>query len=110
LTQPVGTGGFLVSAFDYIKKGANESQIDRFKQNNLFGIEQEPEVVALAVVNMIFRGDGKNNIIEGNCFVKWLVPNTNNGVPTGKYSDLPSSDGSQVVTKVLMNPPIRVKK
>jgi len=104
-----GTGGFLVSAFDYIKKGANESQIDRFKQNNLFGIEQEPEVVALAVVNMIFRGDGKNNIIEGNCFVKWLVPNTNNGVPTGKYSDLPSSDGSQVVTKVLMNPPFALK-
>lgn len=104
-----GTGGFLVSAFDYIKRGANESQIDRFKQNNLFGVEQEPEVVALAVVNMIFRGDGKNNIIEGNCFAKWLVPSTNNGVPTAKYSAAPSPDGSQVVTKVLMNPPFALK-
>ncbi len=104
-----GTGGFLVSAFDYIKRGANESQIDRFKQNNLFGVEQEPEVVALAVVNMIFRGDGKNNIIEGNCFAKWLVPSTNNGVPTAKYSDAPSPDGSQVITKVLMNPPFALK-
>ena len=104
-----GTGGFLVSAFDYIKRGANESQIDRFKQNNLFGVEQEPEVVALAVVNMIFRGDGKNNIIEGNCFAKWLVPSTNNGVPTAKYGDVPPPDGSQVVTKVLMNPPFALK-
>lgn len=104
-----GTGGFLVSAFDYIKRGANESQIDRFKQNNLFGVEQEPEVVALAVVNMIFRGDGKNNIIEGNCFAKWLMPSTNNGVPTAKYSATPPLDGSQVVTKVLMNPPFALK-
>lgn len=104
-----GTGGFLVSAFDYIKRGANYSQIDRFKQNNLFGVEQEPEVVALAVVNMIFRGDGKNNIIEGNCFAKWLAPSTNNGVPTAKYGDALFSDGSQVVTKVLMNPPFALK-
>lgn len=104
-----GTGGFLVSAFDYIKKGANELQIDKFKQNNLFGVEQEPEVVALAVVNMIFRGDGKNNIIEGNCFAKWLAPSTNNGVPTAKYSDASAVEGSQVITKVLMNPPFALK-
>lgn len=109
LDPTCGTGGFLVSAFDYIKRDANESQVNRFKQNNLFGIEQEPEVVALAVVNMIFRGDGKNNLIEGNCFAKWLVPATNNGVPTANYSDTPPSEGSQVITKVLMNPPFALK-
>src|SRR3989344_6439472 len=45
-----GTGGFLVSAFDYVKKQSNERQIDDFKNNNIYGIEQEPEVMALALV------------------------------------------------------------
>jgi type I restriction-modification system DNA methylase subunit len=84
-----GTGGFLVGAFDHVKSTANQTQINDFKQNNIFGIEQEPEVVALALVNMIFRGDGKNNIIEGNCFAKKI---------------------SKLATKVLMNPPFALKK
>ncbi|MBI2355944.1 MAG: N-6 DNA methylase [Candidatus Doudnabacteria bacterium] len=84
-----GTGGFLVAAFDYVRKHANKTQLDEFKENRIFGIEQEPEVVALALVNMIFRGDGKNNIIEGNTFAK-IIPTK--------------------ATKVLMNPPFALKK
>jgi len=84
-----GTGGFLVSAFDLVKKQSNQKQIDDFKIKNIYGIEQEPEVMALALVNMIFRGDGKNNIIEGNCLIK--------KIPV-------------LATKVLMNPPFALKK
>lgn len=84
-----GTGGFLVAAFDHVKKQANKAQLDVFKKNNIYGVEQEPEVVALALVNMIFRGDGKNNIVEGNSFVKKI---------------------SKKATKVLMNPPFALKK
>lgn len=84
-----GTGGFLVAAFDYVKKRANQNQLDEFKQNNIYGIEQDSEVVALALVNMIFRGDGKNNIDEGNSLVK--------KIPV-------------LATKVLMNPPFALKK
>src|SRR5207245_5520459 len=51
-----GTGGFLVAAFDEVKRNHSEVLVNRFKENNLFGVEQEPEVVALAIVNMIFRG------------------------------------------------------
>jgi len=65
-----GTGGFLVASLDYIKANSNEVQLNRFKKYNIFGIDQEPEVVALALVNMVFRGDGKTNITEGNCFRK----------------------------------------
>jgi hypothetical protein len=101
-----GTGGFLVASFDYIKKTTNEKRVNEFKNNNLFGIEQEPEVVALAIVNMIFRGDGKNNIIEGNCFQKSLLKTTKDGVRTAKYSSQP---GERVITKVLMNPPFALK-
>src|SRR3989339_654711 len=70
LDPTCGTGGFLVSSFDFIKKNSSDKQIEKFKNYNLFGIEQDDEVVALALVNMIFRGDGRNNMSEGNCFQK----------------------------------------
>jgi len=101
-----GTGGFLVAAFDHIKKSSTEKQINEFKNYHLFGIEQEPEVVALAIVNMIFRGDGKNNIIEGNCFQKSLVKTTRANTVTAKYV---TETGERIVTKVLMNPPFALK-
>jgi type I restriction enzyme M protein len=101
-----GTGGFLVAAFDHIKKQANAKQIGQFKKYNLFGVEQEPEVVALAIVNMIFRGDGKNNIVEGNCTQKNLAKKTIDGYPTAAYSN---SKGPGAVSKVLMNPPFALK-
>lgn len=101
-----GTAGFLVAAFDSVRKTSSESQIERFKKNNLWGIDQEPEVVALAIVNMIFRGDGKNNIIEGNCFQKNLT-RTNSGKM--KYSDTTPTEAELGVTRVLMNPPFALK-
>ncbi len=104
-----GTGGFLVSAFDYVKRYANQKQIDKFKQNNLFGIDQEPEVVALAIVNMIFRGDGKNNITEGNCFSRYLNSITKNGSLTAEVIQNDAEDRIPPVTKVLMNPPFALK-
>lgn len=101
-----GTSGFLISCFDLVRKNATAKQMDNFKENNLFGVEQEPEVVALAIVNMIFRGDGKTNIVEGNCFQKYIV-NLNGGAD---YTyDKPKEEGYQVATKVLMNPPFALK-
>lgn len=88
-----GTGGFLVSSFDYVKGNANPEQIDKFKEYNLFGIEQEPEVVALAVVNMIFRGDGKNNIKEGSCFHNNIVKTIKDGVSTAEYVNVENGGG-----------------
>lgn len=61
-----GTGGFLVAALDHVREHTHGNQLEHFKKHNLFGIEQESYVAALAIVNMIFRGDGKNNIIEAN--------------------------------------------
>lgn len=101
-----GTGGFLVAAFDFIKMNFSEAQLNRFKEKNLFGVEQEAEVVALALVNMIFRGDGKNNIIEGNCFQKNLIRTKENGI---KYSNKHPSEDELSVTRVLMNPPFALK-
>lgn len=104
-----GTAGFLVAAFDRVKKNASEQQINKFKQFNLFGIDQEPEVVALAIVNMIFRGDGKNNIIEGNCFQKNLISTTKKGNSSGEFNTKNYEVGQQAITKILMNPPFALK-
>ncbi|MGN7819283.1 N-6 DNA methylase [Chitinophaga sp. 22536] len=105
-----GTGGFLVAALDEVKrKCKNQKKFDLFKKNGIYGIEEQDPVVALALVNMIFRGDGKNNIIEGNCFNKWLNSTDNNGAPVAEYLDANSPSRIPPITKVLMNPPFAQK-
>jgi type I restriction-modification system DNA methylase subunit len=103
-----GTGGFLVSAFDYVKKNFKEAVVKNFKHNNIFGIEQETSVVALAIVNMIFRGDGKNNIKEANCFHHNLSLKRKNGFNTAEYVS-PDTKFIPPVSRVLMNPPFALK-
>ena len=106
-----GTGGFLVSAFDSVRRKSNKNQIDKFKDYNLFGIEQDDEVVALALVNMIFRGDGRNNMTEGDCFQKNIIKTEKAGNETGKYEHREGKENSQpIITKVLMNPPFALKE
>jgi len=105
-----GTGGFLVSVFDYVKKKSSDVQIGNFKQNNIFGVEQEPSVVALAIVNMIFRGDGKNNIKEANCFHEWLNLKRKGSINTAEYIEEDFKGRIPPVTKVLMNPPFALKE
>lgn len=105
-----GTGGFLVSAFDKIKKEARPAEIENFKQYNLFGVEEQDHVIALAIVNMIFRGDGKTNIMGGNCFNKWLTESIKDGKATAKYLDSDAEGRTPPITKVLMNPPFALKK
>ena len=82
-----GTGGFLVAALDRVS--ANNGGADKFKKGNLFGIEQDPLIAALAIVNMIFRGDGSSNIREADCL---------------------NSHSRKRFTKVLMNPPFALER
>ncbi len=104
-----GTGGFLVAALDHVKQNANENQIDNFKKYHIFGIDQEPEVVALALVNMIFRGDGKTNITEGNCLRKNLKSKTIGGHLSAEYIKESNNKNEEPISKVLMNPPFALK-
>ena len=59
-----GTGGFLVAALDKVRD--DTGAVDEFREGNLYGIEQDPLIATLAIVNMIFRGDGSSNIQEGD--------------------------------------------
>lgn len=102
-----GTGGFLVAAYDRVR--ANEPDaVEMFKKHKIFGVEQQANVASLAIVNMIFRGDGKNNIVNGDC----LAVNLNRKVRNGELSaDYQEEEGDRkAVTKVLMNPPFALKR
>jgi hypothetical protein len=110
LDPACGTGGFLVAALDYVRQNSSAEQLDRFKQCGLFGIEQESAVAALAIVNMIFRGDGKNNMTEANAFTQFLKRATINDHPSAKFSRTPPSRGEEAVTRIFMNPPFALKQ
>lgn len=109
-----GTGGFLVAAFDRAKRNATAEEIDQLKQNNIFGVDQEASVVSLAIVNMIFRGDGKTNIKEGNCLSEWLnLKRKRQGageINTAEYVDDDFEGRNPPITKVLMNPPFALQE
>ena len=85
-----GTGGFLVSALDYVRETSGD--IDNFKKGNLYGIEGDAFITTLAIVNMVFRGDGNSNIKEGSSFI----------------TQCDFSKGRSA-SKVLMNPPFAKK-
>lgn len=66
-----GTGGFLVSAMQRMfKLAGNDIKIRRnIRQHQLCGVEMRPSMYAYACSNMRFRGDGKSNIYNGDCFL-----------------------------------------
>ena len=110
LDPACGTGGFLVGAFDEVKKKSTPRELDKFRINGIYGIEEQDSIVALAIVNMIFRGDGKNNMIQGNCFKKWLNTKQLNGTLFAVYTKEEPPQRIRPITKVLMNPPFSKEK
>ncbi len=69
-----GTGGFLISAMQQMMRSAQtEAEREHIRQNGLVGVEQQPNMFALAASNMILRGDGKANLHQGSCFDDGIV-------------------------------------
>lgn len=109
LDPTCGTGGFLVSAFDKVRMESNTEQLKEFKKHRIFGVEQQPKVAALAIVNMIFRGDGYNNIIDDNFLSLSLKKSILNESNTAEYKSKGENEDQEPVNKVLMNPPFALK-
>ena len=63
-----GSGGFLVTAMSKMFKNANPQEIQRIRENGLYGVEADPHIYTLCIANMIVRRDGKSNIHYGSCF------------------------------------------
>ena len=69
-----GTGGFLVSSMHSMMQSAvTSAERERIKNEGLVGIENQPNMYALAASNMILRGDGKANLHQGSCFDQAIV-------------------------------------
>ncbi len=64
-----GTAGFLISSMVRMMRLAQtENEKKHIKKECLIGVEQQPNMFALAASNMILRGDGKANLHQGSCF------------------------------------------
>lgn len=70
-----GTGGFLVAAMQKeIKASKGDKEIIKdIKANNFCGVELDGDRFTYGCVNMILRGDGQSNMIQGDCFDKDIV-------------------------------------
>ena len=101
-----GTGGFLISAMEAIRS-KNTRHYDRFRNDHLFGVEQRDDVYGLAIVNMIFRGDGKSRVYDGNCFDHefWL---RDGEVWYTLPGDQEPEGARKPFSRVLMNPPFKL--
>jgi type I restriction-modification system DNA methylase subunit len=106
-----GTGGFLVAALDRVKK-TSPTLVDTFKASHVFGTEQDPEVVGLALVNMIFRGDGKSHIYEGNALDNYFfkVGDKVKKIKRTVFLKQNETVYERVITRTLMNPPFALEE
>ncbi|MCY4292195.1 MAG: N-6 DNA methylase [Roseovarius sp.] len=102
-----GTGGFLISAMELIRQ-KNPPLYEAFRCKGLFGVEQRDDVYGLAVVNMIFRGDGQSRIYDGDCLKHefWL---RDGDIFYTLPNDAHPDGASRPFTRILMNPPFKQK-
>jgi type I restriction-modification system DNA methylase subunit len=96
LDAACGSGAFLVKSMCNMVKEAGGNSTDKakiIKHEQLFGIEMDKEIYALACANMIIHKDGKTNLEQMDArsdeAKKWIK--------------------SKKITKVLMNPPFENK-
>ena len=91
-----GTAGFLISAMSEMIKNAkgDTDKVKRIKEKQLFGVEWQDHIFALACSNMFIHQDGKTNIIHGDCFDKNIIAEVKKNKPTVG----------------LLNPPYKTKK
>ncbi len=73
LDPACGTGGFLVEAYDYMKRQRKKStDEDRLQNDTLHGVEKKPMPYLLGTMNMILHGIESPNIQRTNALDKPL--------------------------------------
>lgn len=90
-----GTAGFLIAAMGKMTKNASADEIAQVKNNGLIGVEEKAKMFALAMSNMILRGDGKTNLYLGSCFDEKYVKLIKNKRPTVGLINPPYSQNTQ---------------
>lgn len=70
-----GSGAFLVRAMnEALDDCETKEEKEKVKSSHIFGIEKYKDIYGLASTNMLIHGDGKSNVILGDCFEKgsWI--------------------------------------
>ena len=88
-----GTGGFLISAMNYMLNQTDDPTTQKnIRRNQLIGIESDSKMFTLAASNMIIRGDGKSNLYNASCFDKDIKEKIKNiHKPTVSFMNPPYS-------------------
>lgn len=96
-----GTGAFLIAAMGrMLDQATTVEEATDIRQNRLIGVENQPNMYALAASNMLLRGDGKANLYQGSCF----DPSTVTAVKSHRR-DESERPGELRPTVGLINPP-----
>lgn len=96
LDAACGSGAFLVKSMCNMVKeagGTNTKKAKIIKEKQLYGIEKDREIFALACANMLIHKDGKTNLEQLD----------------SRSSEASDWIRSKKITKVLMNPPFEKK-
>ncbi len=106
-----GTAGFLISAMykmvediknSNLSEEEKEKRISHIKEKQMIGVEQNAKLFTMAASNMYFKGDGKTNLIHGDCFKQ-----SGNLIISDK--DSYGNDIKLKPNKALINPPYAQK-
>ena len=78
-----GTGGFLLSSLNYIKRNYKNEDISSYVKNNIFGIEINKRVSQIAKIKFLIETNSEPNIICENSLktlkhIKFLADEKNN--------------------------------
>lgn len=75
LDNCTGTGGFLISAMKQmiIDAGGDKQKEQNIKLKQVIGIELQHSIFSLVCSNMYIHGDGRSNLIKGDCFDKEVI-------------------------------------
>lgn len=119
LDAACGSGAFLVKSMcNMIKEagGINAKKTPEIKETQLFGIEFDREIFALACANMLIHKDGKTNLEQLDTRTQeacnWIKSKSYKTNKKGEFQK--DKNGNLIltnnyITKVLMNPPFERK-
>lgn len=119
LDAACGSGAFLVKSMcNMIKEagGINAKKTPEIKETQLFGIEFDREIFALACANMLIHKDGKTNLEQLDTRTQeacnWIKSKSYKTKKKGEFQK--DKNGNLIltnnyITKVLMNPPFERK-
>ena len=97
-----GTGGFLVQAYEHIRRSLGESataeQIEGLKSRMFYGREKENLIYPIALANMVLHGIDEPRLWHGNTL-------TGNEIYGGLFQDSPA-----LFDVILTNPPFGGKE